>query len=275
MERPSPLAAAALLILAGLAEAGCATTNDLSAVPHRPARVLVVEMPMRRDEARLRREFAPKLKEGSPESRAVITSAVDEAESKALSDMKIALDREGGIALDDREAVAQAVQRLRLADPHLAITKELAERVHALTGDDALFRFRITDYGVTPQAWRNGLVAFEVVSTLGIAALLYSYSATRAAAGVYLVQEGAEETAESFAEFWTVDEAARPVRMQGDLVSLETGGDLWKDSATGLSDIKPVRLLRKVSPAESAAQRDRATGAAAHKLALSLREAFR
>ena len=274
MARSSSLAAG-LIVLAALAEGGCASPQRLSPLADGPARVLVVEMPMRRDEARLHEEFAAKLKEGSAQSRAAIASAVKEAESSALSDMKHALDRQPGIVVDERPAAARTAQELQLANPQLALTKDLAGRVYALTGDDALLRFRITDYGVTPKAWRNGLIAFEVVSTLGIAAAIYSYPATRAAAGVYLAQETAEESAESFAEFWTVDKASRPVRMQADLVSLKSADDLWKDSATGLSDIKPARLLRKVSPAESAAQRDRATQAAARKLAESLRESIR
>lgn len=145
----------------------------------------------------------------------------------------------------------------------------------AISSDVPLLYFAITDYGVTPRAWRDAYIAFEVTSTLAIAALAYAYPATRPIAGVYLVEETIEETVEGYAGFWALNEAGRPVRIEATLLAPETGIELWHDAATGLSDMKPARIFRKVSEDERRAQQTRATRAAARRLAGKLSDALR
>jgi len=222
---------------------------------------------MRKDEALLRKQFAPHLAADSSESRQALADAAAKAEAVALTDMRQALAGRAGFALDESEATARAVSELRLDSPDVVVTKDLAQQLQAVSGADDLLRFRITDYGATPKAWRNGYIAFEVTSTLAIAAIAYSYPATRAIAGVYLVEEGIEETVEGYAGFWAIDEVARPVRLEAQLVSLDSGTEQWKEAVTGFSDLRPTRLLRKVGGAEQDAQRARATHDAVSKLA--------
>ena len=145
--------------------------------------------------------------------------------------------------------------------PGIELVDESAARA-----DDPRLRFRISDYGATPKAWRKGYIAFEVASTLAIAGVAYAYPATRAVAGVYLVEEGIEETAEGYAGFCGLDEVCRPVRVEA---RLAVGGaaPFWEASATGLSHVALGRLVRKVGPAEQEMQRDEAMDDALGKLA--------
>jgi hypothetical protein len=230
--------------LAAAAAGGCASMQPTGSYPGaalaRPHRIVVVELPMLKDETRLHEQFAPKLPADSAESRQAIDDAVREAEARALVAMRSALARQPGITVADGESTS---------------------------GGNELLRFRITDYGTTPKAWRSGYIAFEVTSTLAIAAIAYSYPATRAIAGVYLVEEGIEETVEGYAGFWALDEMTRPVRVEAELFSLETGAALWKDGATGFSDVVPGRLVRKVNAVEQDAQRARSIDEAAGKIA--------
>ncbi len=254
---------ASLLIVGVLGLAACAAPGPSgdhpNAVAAQARRLVLVEIPMAGDDPRIRKQFA----QGADE-------AVQAAQSAALSDVRQALEQEG-LAIDDREATLQAVRDLGVAGA-ASVTPDAAERLHALSGDDVLLRFRVTDYGATPRAWRNGYIAFEVTSTLGIAAVAYAYPATRALAGAYLVQEGIEETAEGYAGFWALDEVCRPVRIRAELLSLPGGDRIWKGSATGLSDIHPARLVRKVGDAEQATQRRRAMRQAAEKVARALED---
>ena len=146
--------------------------------------------------------------------------------------------------------------------------------MHAASDADILLRFRITDYGVTPKSWRNAVIIFEVTSTLGIAAIAYAYPATRPIAGIYLIEEGIEETIQAYAGFWALDEVSRPVRIEAELITLDTGTQAWKSSATGLSDVGLTRLVRKVSAAERAAQLNSAIQDAAEKIVADLQKAL-
>lgn len=156
------------------------------------------------------------------------------------------------------------------------ITQDEADRLRKNTGADVLLRFGITDYGLTPRSWRNGYIAFEVTSTLAIAGVI-AYSgaaAAKAAAGAYLVQEAAEETAEAYAGFWGLDVVSRPVRMEAELVQLNPVATLWKTSDTGLSETHLSRLTRTVSYEERNHQLDQSTDDAVKKVASELSAAL-
>lgn len=103
---------------------------------------------------------------------------------------------------------------------------------------DAYIRLQITDYGQTPSSWKTAYITFEVVTTAGIAALLYAHKVTRALAGVYLIQEGVEEYSEGYAGFWLFNRLSRPVRIEADLIDGSDGAVLWHDSETGLAGWK-------------------------------------
>ena len=225
---------------------------------------------MLRDEAQLREQFADDLPHDSPDVRQAVDDAVRRAQAVALASMRKAVEQHEGVTIDDSQVTVQAVAQLSLDNPGLAVSQELARRLRAAAGADSLLRFRITDYGSTPKAWRKAYIAFEVVSTLAVAGIAYAYPKTRPIAAAYLVEETIEETLEGYAGFWALNKVGRPVRMEAELTSLDTGATVWKDSATGRSDIRPARLLRKVTEKEADAQRVRAIDKAVQKLTENL-----
>jgi hypothetical protein len=265
-----------LALLGGLAAGGCATTHE-----HRlpaegkvayPKRVILVEMQMLVDEKALNKLLGPDFPQESAESRQAIETTVRNAQARALAAMPVALKKQT-IEVDDREAVSRAVDELHINGPD-PVTRETAGQLRAVSEADALLRFRITDYGMTPKSWRKGVITFEVLSTLGIAALAYAYPRTRALAGAYLVEESIEETAWAYGGFWTLDEVCRPVRIEAELIDLKTGTQAWHGSATGLSDVRLGRVFRKVGEAERDAQLNTALDEAVEKISADLGEVF-
>jgi len=238
----------------------------------RPQNAVLVQAPMLVDNATLHNLFAPDLAENSPESRDAVGNAVDKAQARALAYMRSAIESQTGIRIINSEGVTRAVDELRINDTQNIITKEVAEQLRAVSGADAILRFRITDYGVTPKSWRNRVIVFEVISTLAIAAIAYAKPATRPIAGAYLVTEAIEETAEAYAGFWALDEIYRPVRIEAELIMLDTGIQAWKSSATGFSDMGLTRLVRKVSVTERDAQLDSAIHEAVNDIVADLQK---
>lgn len=266
----------ALAVLMGLVLCSCATTQVYESatqgrVTYSPKAVLV-ETPLVTDDAALNKLFASDLSKDSPESRQAIKNAVHNAETRALAEMRDALEKRTGFKIDKSEVISRAVDELQINNTDKVITREIAEQLHAASGADVLLRFRITDYGVTPKSWRSAVIIFEVTSTLGIAAVAYAYPATRAIAGIYLVEEGIEETIEGYAGFWALNEICRPVRIEAELVALNTGTQVWKSSATGLSDVRLTRLVRKVGAAERDAQLNGAIQEAVENIVANLRK---
>lgn len=245
---------------------GCATTQNALRLEQShmnvPIKVLVMESPMSVDRHRLQTVLTPDIKPGLPASVGLIARAEKHAQEFALASMDSALGKQAGLELIAPPAEErQAIDKIRGRTFESAITQDEADRLKASTGADALLRFGITDYGLTPKAWRKGYIAFEVASTLGIAgAIAYSGSAAaRAAAGVYLTQETVEETAEAYAGFWALDVVCRPVRVEAELVRLHPLSTVWETSATGLSDVALSRIARKVASSERDGQLDQAT----------------
>ena len=239
-----------------------------------PQKAVLVQTPMLRDDPVFNKLFAPDLPKDSPESHQAIKDAEDNAEVRALAEIQKAFETQTEIKIDNSEIVSRAINELQINNADTVITREIAEQLHAASDADVLLRFRITDYGVTPKSWRNAVIIFEVTSTLGIAAIAYAYPATRPIAGIYLIEEGIEETIEAYAGFWALDEVSRPVRIEAELITLNTGTQAWKSSATGLSDVGLTRLVRKVSAAERAAQLNSAIQEAAEKIVSDLQKAL-
>ena len=79
-----------------------------------------------------------------------------------------------------------------------------------------------------------------------------------------------EETAETYAGFWAVDVAYRPVRMEAELIQLNPVEIVWQDSDTGLSDLKLSRFTQNIGPDELANQFEQSTNNAANNLVANL-----
>lgn len=270
-----------LSCLLALGLQGCASTLTrplTDTQPGAPLKLLVVETPMQVDARRLQQVLAPDAKHALSASDEPLLSGAQHAQAYAAAEMDTALARQPSIEVVTPPPSAATLlarwQGLGAADMP---TQEEADRLRAATGADALLRFRITDYGLTPRAWRNAYIAFEVTTTLAIAAVI-AYAGpkvAKAAAGVYLVQETAEEAATAYAGFDSLDETARPVRISAELVALNPVGTIWQTSHTGLSDIKLSRLYRKVGADEINLQLGQATADAAKKTAADLAYAMK
>ena len=223
-----------------------------------------MESPISIDKGRLQAVFAPdKTKPDSPASAALIIQGEQHAREYALASMNDALDKQAVLdIINPPTAQSPIISEIGGMNFDSTITQDQADRLRAATGADALFRFGISDYGLTPKSWRDGYITFEITSTLAIA-------------GAYLVQEGVEESAESYAGFWALDVVSRPVRIEARLVRLNPVTTVWEASDTGLSDVRLSRLTRKVGSIEQNKQLDQATDYAVKDLVSSLSAAMR
>lgn len=211
--------------------------------------------------------------EKAPDSEKLVAQGEIHAEEYALSSMKSALDNQvGGKVIQVQLNESQVANRIQEKNFDEALTQHEANWLRKETGAYALLKFGITDYGMTPKAWRKGYITFEVTSTLAIAGIIaYSGStAAKAAAGAYLAQEAVEEAAEAYAGFWALDVVNRPVRIVAKLIQLDPLETVWEDSDTGLSDTKLSRLTRKAPVDEKYKQLDQSTDDAVRELASEL-----
>lgn len=258
--------------------AGCASQTQLhfpQANIKAPQKILVVESPLAVNAGRLQKALAPDTKKKLPASEEIVLQGKLHAQKYAVTAMESALEKQSDVVvLKPKEQQHAEVQGDSFGTPP---SQEAASRIRKETGADAVLRFRITDYGLTPRAWRNGYITFEVTSTLAIAGVIaFSGStAAKAAGGAYLAQEAVEETAETYAGFWGLDVVSRPVRIEAELINLNPVAVLWKASNTGLSDVKLSRMVREVKPDEERHQLDQSTEHAARDLVTDLAQALR
>lgn len=171
-----------------------------------------------------------------------------------------------GITVVSSETIARSANESGEQQFAKELSIEQAKQLQLDSGADDLLRFRITDYGLTPRAWRNWVIGFEVVTTVGIAAIAYSVPETRPLAGIYLVTEAVEEGAEAYAGFWALNKLNRPVRTEAELFDLHTGKRVWADSNTGLAKVRLTRLAATIDAATRNAQLEESTHESVEKL---------
>lgn len=267
-----------LVCIVGIGLGGCASTGGLHLTPDdRPVKVLVLESPLTIDPGRLQKVVAPDSKTPLSPTDAPLADGSAHAQAYALATMQAALGAQPDLAVVSAPAAAtQLLDRVRERDMKSGLTQAEADQVQQLTGADAVLKFTLTDYGLTPTAWRNGYITFEVTTTLGLAAIIaYSGSTVaKAAAGAYLVQEAIEETAEAYAGFWALDVVCRPVRIEAELIRLQPVMTVWAYHDTGLSDVRLARLTSTVTVEERIGQLDQASGNAVGDIVTTLANAL-
>ncbi|MBI1424418.1 MAG: hypothetical protein GC149_13320 [Gammaproteobacteria bacterium] len=244
---------------------------------HTPIKVLVMQSPMKIAPARLQQVFAPESKQALTLTTPVIAHGITQAEAYALTAMNSALAGHTHVIVETApSANGPLIDNSPGPDFAKPLSPDAARRIRSATDADAILRFGITDYGLTPKSWRSSYITFEVVSTLAITALIASAgtSLAKGAAGAYLTQEAVEETAESYAGFWALDVVGRPVRIQAELIGLNPPGVLWRYDDTGFSDIKLARLYRKVDTTERDQQLAQATDSAVNDVVTDLASAL-
>ncbi len=264
-------------ILTAFMLGGCATFPDMCKFSQshweKPMKLLVLEAPPKISQNRLQTVLAPDVKSGSISPD--VARGLLHAQKYALTAMNEALSRNKKMAIVASPGTPD-VNRILNQDYDKVPTQADADLLREETGADALLRFRITDYGLTPEAWRDGYITFEVASTLAIAGVIaYSGStAAKAAAGGYLAQETAEETTEAYAGFWALDVVTRPVRLEAELVRLNPVSVIWKDVDTGLSKVRLSRLTRKIAADERNHQLDHASDHAVEDIVVDFSKAM-
>lgn len=261
-------------IIVALVFGGCAINPGMKqlAVSHRekPIKVLLTEAPLNIGQSRLQAVFMPDKKFGS---MAALESGTEHAQSYAFDRMKTMLANQHSFTMATvPDSAKDNIDNMLKKDRDFPLSQADASAIHEATGADALLRFRITDYGLTPKSWRDGYIAFEVTSTLAIAGVIAYTGSTvaHAAAGGYLVQEAVEETTEAYAGFWVLDVVTRPVRLEAELIRLRPVGTIWKTDETGLSDVKLSRLTRSVPDSERDMQLDQSTNHAVNDISAEL-----
>lgn len=254
---------------------GCSVAKVKPAEPFSstpPVKMLMVQTPFAGDRKALQSVISEDEQKPSPEADAAILAAVENAQAQALSALRGALESGATYSVTDgAQIVGNMNNELAIGTP---VTVGIAQQLRATSGADWLLRFHITDYGLTPTAWRKGVITFEVVSTLGIATIAYLKPATRAIAGIYLVQEAIEEAAEAYAGFWSLDEVCRPVRIEAELIELKTGDSVWRNGETGFSDVHLYRLVKHVRVEERNVQLQQALNQSATDIAAQIKVAL-
>lgn len=240
------LAVAVCLTLGGCATAPKTDTQFVT----RSLKVCLAQVSIQDREA-VRSVVVPDPSKVKSDDEQAINKAIQTAQTQALTEMTSAFAVMPGLKVNAVPVVLPSVlNEFPIMDRKHPLSAEVLATLRASSGTDALLRFGISDYGLTPRAWRHGVIAFEVVSTLGIAAIAYANPATRAIAGVYLAQETIEESIEAYSGFWALNEVYRPVRVEAEMIDLQTGRTVWADSEIGFSDRSLSRLYRTVSNEE-------------------------
>jgi hypothetical protein len=271
---------ATLLCLLGLGLGGCASMDNKQLAQsgmQLPIKIMVVQAPVNIEHDRLRSVFYPGAKATLPVPEEAISTGVKHAQEYASSALEAALRKQPQLLIVNTPPEEKIfLDQRNIDDYESTLTQDEAEQLQKSTGAQALLKYRITDYGLTPKSWRNGYITFEVTTTLALAAVIATVESpvAKAAAAAYLVQEAIEETASAYAGFWALDVTCRPVRIEAKLIRLNPLTTLWQSYDTGLSDVKLSRLTRKIAPVERDKQLDQATRYAVQDIVASFADAL-
>lgn len=269
-----------ILCIAGSCLNGCASVTPIQLDqkhPHLPLKILVIPAPVTIAPNLLGSVVAPDSKNKLTYSSPAIVLAVKHIHEQAFASMDTALASLTSVFIITPPNSIQAdidamTQRGFSSKPN----QDVANHLQAATNADAILKYRVTDYGLTPKSWRTGYIGFEVVTTLAITAAIASIgtNVAHAAAGTYLAQEAVEETAEGYAGFWAIDVVSRPVRIEAELIQLKPVKVIWQTSDTGLSNVSLSRLARHVSTNELNQQLEQSTDAAANDVVSDLADSL-
>lgn len=235
---------------------GCTSTTGLMALaqthPSSPIKMIVLQTPMTIKQERLKAVFGKELPENTPLPETVIQEQENRAQEHARATINNGLARQHSFVVVPTPTDDPIIHTIENQYFDTPMTQDDADRIALITDSDAILKYKITDYGLTPVAWRKAYVTFEITSTLAIAGsiALIGTKAARTAGAVYLAEEGTEELAEGYAGFWAFNEVCRPVRIEAELIRLKPVKTIWKTSDTGTSDIRLSRIIRKIDSKE-------------------------
>lgn len=183
--RKLALALSGSFVLGGCATAPKPEIQFLS----KPFTLRLAQVPMTDREA-VRTVVAKDQPKDDPQAEQETSQAIEAAHTQALMDMNSALAAFPDLHVDGSPLkLPPSLETFPIVNRDQPLPPNILDTLRGTSNADALLRFGISDYGLTPKAWRSGVITFEVVSTLGIAAIAYARPATRAIAGAYLAQE--------------------------------------------------------------------------------------
>jgi len=269
-----------ILCITGACLNGCASITPIQLDQehvHLPLKILVVPSPLTITPTRIGDVVAPESKKKLTQNTPLIEHAIKQMHKQAFASMDTALASETALfVITPSDRVQAEIDNITRNHFKATPTQNVADRLQSATHADAILKYAITDYGLTPHAWRSGYITFEVATTLAITAAIASIGThvAKAAAGTYLAQEAVEETAEGYAGFWALDVVCRPVRIEAELIQLNPVKVIWQTSDTGLSDIRLSRLTRHIGTTELNQQLAESIDAAANDVVSDLSAAL-
>jgi hypothetical protein len=114
----------------------------------------------------------------------------------------------------------------------VSIPIEILQKIHATSGADAVFRFRITDLGTMPDIDMNWITAGTIAFVTGVTVVTYANPATHKLIGAYLASEVVQEGTEAYLGYSLIDHYYRFVRVEAELIDVSTGKIIWQDAST-------------------------------------------
>ena len=124
---------------------------------HAPIKILVMQSPMTINPGRLQKVLAPDIKPKLSVSDEPIAQGVKHSQEQALAAMKSDLIKQSRLTLvTPPKQEKQLLNKIQGENFDTAISQDVADRIQTTTGADAILRFGITDYGLTPKSWRTG-----------------------------------------------------------------------------------------------------------------------
>ena len=222
-----------VLISCAISLTGC-TINQLkpSVATCLPARLNVIQLPSDVQDASVRRVF-------HDGDKTVTTKMLEEDRRQINDQLRLTAERVLSSIHHTTEFITDfPVSDMSLMTMGSPINQEsLSAMLNNYPAEEYL-RLCITDFGETPRRWKTSYITFEVVSTLAITGAFYVHRATRAIAGVYLLEESIEELSEGYAGFWALNRLSQPVRIEADLIDGRTGNILLHVKHTGMASWK-------------------------------------
>lgn len=164
LDDPMNLGKTVLAAAVGLALSGCATapkpdTQFLA----RPLKVKLAQVAVR-DRDAVRSVVAPDQPKDAPAAEQETNQAIKAAQSQALADMTGAFAAFPGLRIDSSPlTLPPALDGFPILKREVSIAPDVLAALRTASDANAVLRFGISDYGLTPKAWRSGVITFEVV----------------------------------------------------------------------------------------------------------------
>ncbi|MHB8481304.1 MAG: hypothetical protein ACYDBV_01000 [Nitrospiria bacterium] len=213
--------------------------------PIHPLKIAIVQVPT---DARIEKlksissEAPPKEKELE---QAAINEKLRQAQNHAEAVFTDQLAKKPGLIVLQDTAVSESSRSLNLANNDEKLSLDVLKEFKKSTQADGVLRFRITDYGATPQKYLKWVYIGTGIWIATIVTLAATNPETRPYIGAYLGTEALQEGAELFLGISLFDWWYKPVRIEAELIDTNTGRILWQDAKTKTASDEKLKAYRK------------------------------